>query len=178
MPIYTGRGDEGKTDLRDMSRVSKASERIEAYGTVDELNALLGTIRPTGHEDVDDKLATVQNHLHVVQADLANPDPDEGDPQVGPEHAELIETWIDEYDEELEPLTSFILPTGSDSGAALHHARAVSRRAERRAVALWNEDESINADAVQYLNRLSDGLFTLARVVNQRDGEVEEAPEY
>ncbi|MFC3958357.1 cob(I)yrinic acid a,c-diamide adenosyltransferase [Halovivax cerinus] len=178
MPIYTGRGDEGKTDLRDMSRVSKASERIEAYGTVDELNALLGTIRPTGQDDIDDKLATVQNHLHVVQADFANPDPDEEDPQVEEEHVELIETWIDEYDEELEPLTSFILPTGSDSGAALHHARAVSRRAERRAVALWTEDESVNAAAVQYLNRLSDGLFTLARVVNHRDGEIEDAPEY
>jgi cob(I)alamin adenosyltransferase len=171
MSIYTGRGDEGETDLRDMTRVSKASARIEAYGTVDELNALIGTIRPT------DKLATIQNHLHVVQADFANPDPDEDDPAIRPAHVETVEDWIDAYDEELEPLTSFILPTGSDHGAALHHARTVCRRAELRAVALATEEE-INEDAVQYLNRLSDGLFTLARVVNARDGEPEDAPDY
>ncbi|MFC6718821.1 cob(I)yrinic acid a,c-diamide adenosyltransferase [Natrialbaceae archaeon GCM10025810] len=185
MPIYTGRGDDGKTDLRDMSRVSKASARIEAYGTVDELNALVGTVRPTDYDDVDERLRAVQNHLHVVQADFANPDSgtdgdDDGDEEghvIRPEHAETIEAWIDEYDEELEPLRSFILPTGSESGAKLHHARTVCRRAERRAVELASEEE-INEEAVQYLNRLSDGLFTLARVVNQRDGEPEEAPSY
>ncbi len=177
MSIYTGRGDDGETDLRDMSRVSKSSARIEAYGTVDELNALVGTIRSTGHDDVDDRLRTVQNHLHVVQADFANPDPDEDDPAIRAEHVETIEDWIDEYDEELDPLTSFILPTGSEHGARLHHARTVCRRAERRAVALANE-EPINEQAVQYLNRLSDGLFTLARVVNAREGVPEEAPEY
>lgn len=177
MTIYTGRGDDGETDLRDMTRVSKTSPRIEAYGTVDELNALIGTVRPTGHDDVDEQLRTVQNHLHVVQADLANPDPDEDDPAIRAEHVETIEDWIDEYDEELEPLTSFILPTGSEHGARLHHARAVCRRAERRAVELATA-EQINEQAVQYLNRLSDGLFTLARVVNQRDGEREEEPHY
>ncbi|RQG90759.1 cob(I)yrinic acid a,c-diamide adenosyltransferase [Natrarchaeobius chitinivorans] len=177
MSIYTGRGDDGRTDLRDMTRVSKTDPRIEAYGTVDELNALLGTIRPTGHDDVDDRLRTVQNHLHVVQAEFANPDPDEDDPAIRAEHVEQIEEWIDDYDEELEPLTSFILPTGSDHGARLHHARTVCRRAERRAVDLASA-ERIDEDAVQYLNRLSDGLFTFARVVNARDGEREEAPEY
>ncbi len=177
MSIYTGRGDDGETDLRDMTRVSKASARIEAYGTVDELNALIGTIRPSGHDDIDDRLRTVQNHLHVVQADFATPDPDPDDPAIEPSHVETIEDWIDEYDEELEPLTSFILPTGSDHGARLHHARTVCRRAERRAVALASE-QKINEQAVQYLNRLSDGLFTLARVVNARDGVPEEAPEY
>ncbi|WP_254768443.1 cob(I)yrinic acid a,c-diamide adenosyltransferase [Salinilacihabitans rarus] len=177
MPIYTGRGDDGHTDLRDMTRVSKASPRIEAYGTVDELNALVGTVRPTGYDDVDERLATVQNHLHVVQADFANPDPDEGDPVVRADHVETVEDWIDEYDEELEPLRSFILPTGSESGAKLHHARTVCRRAERRAVALAAE-ANVNEHAVTYLNRLSDGLFTLARVVNQRDGEREDEPEY
>jgi len=177
MSIYTGRGDDGQTDLRDMTRVSKSSARIEAYGTVDELNALLGTIRPTDHDDIDDRLAAIQNHLHVVQADFANPDPDEDDPAIRPDHVETVEDWIDEYDDELEPLTSFILPTGSEHGAALHHARTVCRRAERRAVALAGEEE-INEDAVQYLNRLSDGLFTFARVVNARDGEPEDAPDY
>ncbi len=177
MTIYTGRGDEGKTDLRDMTRVSKASSRIEAYGVVDELNALIGTVRPTGYEDVDERLEAIQNHLHVVQADFANPDADEDDPVVRAEHVETIEDWIDEYDEELEPLTSFILPTGSEHGARLHHVRTVCRRAERRAVALASE-EPVNEQAIEYLNRLSDGLFTFARVVNQRDGEPEEEPTY
>ena len=177
MAIYTGRGDDGETDLRDMTRVSKTDPRIEAYGTVDELNALVGTVRPTGYDDVDDRLRTVQNHLHVVQADLANPDPDEDDPEIRVDHVETIEDWIDEYDEELEPLTSFILPTGSDHGARLHHARAVCRRAERRTVGLASS-EQINERTVEYLNRLSDGLFTVARLVNQREGEPEEAPQY
>ncbi|SNZ05751.1 cob(I)alamin adenosyltransferase [Natronoarchaeum philippinense] len=177
MKIYTGRGDEGMTDLRDMSRVSKTSARIEAYGTVDELNALLGTVRPTGHDDVDDHLETVQNHLHVVQADLANPNPDDDDPVVESGHTNQLEALIDSYDDELDPLEQFILPGGADSGASLHHARTVCRRAERRAVALAAE-ETINDDAVEYLNRLSDALFVLARVVNKRDGVREENPEY
>ena len=177
MPVYTGRGDEGKTDLRDMSRVSKTSPRIEAYGTVDEANALIGTCRPTGYDDVDEMLRTVQNHLHVVQADFANPDPDEDDPAVRPEHTEQLEDWIDELDEELEPLRHFVLPSGSEVGATLHHARTVTRRAERRAVALA-DDEPVNEEAVAYLNRLSDALFTFARAVNQRDGEPEDRPTY
>ncbi|OTF13930.1 cob(I)yrinic acid a,c-diamide adenosyltransferase [Halorubrum sp. SD612] len=177
MSIYTGRGDEGETDLRDMSRVSKSSHRIEAYGSVDEANALLGTVRPTGHEDIDELLETIQNHLHVVQADLANPDPDPNDPQVEPDHADLLEERIDAFDEELEPLRSFILPGGGEAGAALHHARAVVRRAERRVVDLARS-EPINESVVTYLNRLSDLLFTLGRVANARDGEPEESPTY
>ncbi|GKZ12701.1 cob(I)yrinic acid a,c-diamide adenosyltransferase [Haladaptatus sp. T7] len=177
MKIYTGRGDAGQTDLQDMSRVSKADPRIEAYGTVDELNALVGRCRPTGHDDVDDHLREIQNHLHIVQADFANPDPNEDDPQVKDEHADLLESWMDAYDEELDPLTSFILPGGGEPGANLHHARAVCRRAERRAVALASEQD-INDAAVTYLNRLSDALFIFARVVNKRDGEREESPSY
>ena len=177
MPIYTGRGDEGKTDLRDMSRVSKTSPRIEAYGTVDEANALVGTIRPTGYDDVDEMLRSVQDHLHVLQADFANPDPDEDDPVVKPHHTQQLETWIDELDEELEPLTHFVLPSGSEAGAKLHHARTVVRRAERRAVDLA-DDEPVNGEAVAYLNRLSDALFTFARAVNARDDVPEDAPDY
>jgi cob(I)alamin adenosyltransferase len=177
MKIYTGRGDEGETDLRDMSRVSKASPRIEAYGTVDELNAFVGVIRPTGYDDLDDLLRSVQNHLHVVQADLANPEPDENDPRVQTGHVDELEDAIDAFDEELEPLESFILPSGSQQGAKLHQARAVCRRAERRAVALAGDAE-INETAVVYLNRLSDLLFTLARVANQREGVPEESPTY
>ncbi len=177
MKIYTGRGDGGQTDLRNMDRVSKASPRIEAYGSVDEVNALLGTARPTGYDDIDDQLGTIQNHLHVVQADFANPDPGEDDPRVRDRHVEAIETMIDGHDEELDPLEQFILPGGSDTGARLHHARTVCRRAERRAVALAG-DQPINDTAVVYLNRLSDTLFTIARVVNKRDGVREENPTY
>ena len=178
MKIYTGRGDEGMTDLRNMDRVSKASGRIEAYGTVDELNALVGTVRPTGYDDVDTQLREIQNHLHIVQADFANPEPDEDDPAVREEHVDQLETWIDSYDDELDPLESFILPSGSDPGARLHHARAVCRRAERRAVAFASEEAAVNEAAVVYLNRLSDALFTLARAVNGREGAREENPEY
>jgi cob(I)alamin adenosyltransferase len=177
MKIYTRRGDEGQTDLRDMSRVSKASPRIEAYGNVDEVNTLVGRVRSTGYDDVDEWLRQVQNHLHIVQADFANPDPDEGDPVLREEHTAQVEEWIDTADEELEPLTSFILPGGGDSGARLHHARAVCRRAERRAVVLV-QDEPANEEAVAYLNRLSDLLFVLARLVNARDGVPEESPTY
>jgi len=177
MKIYTGRGDAGQTDLRSADRVSKASPRIEAYGTADELNALVGRARPTGYDDVDDQLREVQNHLHVIQADLANPDPDPDDPQMEPERATQLEEWMDAHDEDLEPLTAFILPGGGDAGARLHHARAVCRRAERRTVELAGEEE-INEHVVTYLNRLSDALFVLARVVNQRDGVPEENPTY
>jgi cob(I)alamin adenosyltransferase len=177
MKIYTGRGDEGMTDLRDMSRVSKTSPRIEAYGTVDEANALIGTIRPTGYDDVDDRLERIQNHLHVVQADFANPAPQDDDPVVREDHVETLETWIDEADDELDPLESFVLPTGSEAGAALHHARTVVRRAERRAVDLAGTDP-VNAEAIAYLNRLSDALFTFARLVNRRDDVREDRPTY
>lgn len=176
MKIYTGRGDEGLTDLRNMDRVSKASARIEAYGTVDEVNSLVGMVRPAGYDDVDSQLRAIQNHLHIVQADFA--DPEEGDPVVGEGHVDQVEEWIDSYDEELDPLESFILPSGSDPGAKLHHARSVCRRAERRAVAFAAEEASVNDTAIVYLNRLSDALFTLARVVNKREGVREENPTY
>jgi cob(I)alamin adenosyltransferase len=176
MKIYTGRGDEGETDLRDMSRVSKTSPRIEAYGTADEVNAMLGRIQ-TGYEDLDQRLRAAQNHLHIIQADFANPDPGPDDPTVQDEHVETVESWIDETQAELEPQDRFIIPGGSESGAALHHVRAVCRRAERRAIALA-EAEPVNETAVVYLNRLSDALFVFARLANQRDGVDEVHPTY
>jgi len=178
MKIYTRRGDSGKTDLRDMTRVSKTSPRIEAYGTVDEVNALLGTIRPTGVDELDEYLEAAQNHLHVVQADLANPEPEEGDPVVTDDHVDEVEAWIDACEEQLEPLESFVLPAGSDAGASLHHARTVCRRAERRAVALADHEDEVNETAVAYLNRLSDALFVFARLANRREGVREESPSY
>lgn len=175
MTIYTRRGDAGQTDLGNRERVSKAAGRIEAYGTVDEANAQVGAARPSGYDDVDDWLAAVQNHLHIVQARLANPDGD--GPAVGDEHVEQLEAWIDTAEAELEPLRSFIIPGGGAVGAQLHIARAVSRRAERRAVALA-EVEAVDEVVVAYLNRLSDALFVFARLVNARDGEAEATPTY
>jgi cob(I)alamin adenosyltransferase len=178
MKIYTGRGDEGLTDLRDMTRVSKSSLRIEAYGNADELNSVIGLIRPSGYDDVDEMLRSIQNHLHIVQADFANPEPDDDDPVVTGDHIAQLETWVDDATEELDPLESFILPGGSEIGSRLHHARSVCRRAERRAVAFVAEEDKANEEVATYLNRLSDLLFTLARLVNEREDVLEENPEY
>ncbi len=175
MSIYTGRGDEGQTDLGDGSRVSKAAGRIEAYGTVDECNAQIGAARPSGHEDVDGWLAGLQNQLHIVQATLANPDGEA--PEITDDHVATLEDWIDTAEADLEPLQSFILPGGSDVGAQLHVARAVARRAERRTVALAEADE-VAETLIVYLNRLSDALFVFARLVNAREGVPEESPTY
>ncbi|MFB6104472.1 MAG: cob(I)yrinic acid a,c-diamide adenosyltransferase [Halobacteriaceae archaeon] len=177
MTLYTGRGDDGDTDLLDRSRVSKASPRIEASGTVDELNALIGRARPTGYADIDDQLHAVQNHLHIIGAQLANPDPGGDTPTVGSDHVETLEDWMDDHDEELEPLEAFILPGGGDAGARLHHARTVCRRAERRIVALAAEDE-VDETVQVYVNRLSDLLFAVARLANQREDVPEESPTY
>lgn len=177
MKIYTGRGDQGDTDLRDMTRVSKTSPRIEAYGTVDELNALIGKLQPTGYEDLDAKLASTQNHLHVIQADFANPDPTADDPVVTEDHVDRVEAWIDEAQEAVSPQEHFIIPGGDEAGAGLHYARTVCRRAERRAIALA-EAEPVNETAVVYLNRLSDALYVFARLANERDGAAERAPTY
>ncbi len=176
MKIYTRRGDEGKTDLRGGHRVEKTSPRVEAYGTVDEVNAVVGLAYPTGYDDVDEWLGEVQNHLHIVQAEFATPG-DADSPTIHDEHVEDLEAWIDAADEELEPLGSFIFPGGSEAGSRLHHARSVCRRAERRAVALAGE-EDVDETAVAYLNRLSDALFTWARLVNQREGVEERSPTY
>lgn len=175
MTVYTGRGDEGRTDLWGGTRVSKRHPRIESYGTVDELNALIGTVRPTDHDDVNDRLERIQHHLHVIQAELANPDGD--GPQIEETHVESLETWVDGIEAELDPLESFILPGGGHGGGALHHARTVCRRAERRVVALA-DGESVSPVLLTYLNRLSDLLFVLARVVNEREGIPEQRPEY
>jgi len=185
MRIYTRRGDDGETDLRSGERVSKSSRRIEAYGTVDEANARLGVAASLlGDEGVSDAVEEVQNLLFKAQADLANTDKDEEDPRVTETDVERVEALIDLFDDELEPLTSFILPGGTHAGATLHEARSVVRRAERRTVAL-NEDvrdgdgeEDDVSQVLNLLNRVSDFLFVLARAVNARGGVEESAPTY
>lgn len=175
--IYTKTGDAGDTGLFDGTRVSKADARVDAYGDVDELAAWLGIVRSSLEPgDVADVVERIQRELFAVGARLADPSRkiaarvDKSD--LGPAHIERFEREIDRFEEELEPLRTFILPGGSRAGANLHGARAVCRRAERRVVGLGS---AADADVVVYLNRLSDLLFVLARVVNRRAGVPETA---
>ena len=177
MKLYTGRGDEGMTDLMDGTRISKTSARIEAYGTVDELNAVIGRARPTGYDDLDGQLSKIQNHLHIIQAEFSDPDGSRATPEITSDHVASVEEWIDDLQDQLEPLESFILPGGSEVGSRLHHARAVCRRAERRSVT-FAADNPVNDAAIVYLNRLSDFLFACARTVNAREEVPEESPTY
>ena len=171
--VYTKSGDAGETSLVDGSRVSKADPRVTAYGDVDELNSLLGIAR-VGLADpqLDEALGKIQNELFIVGADLASPLRIQV-PRAGEDHVAEMERLIDLLLEELEPLREFILPGGTQLGATLHLARAVSRRAERSVVELAAQSE-INKHALIYLNRLSDLLFVMARVANKRSGAKEE----
>ena len=165
--IYTKLGDSGETHLGDMSRVPKTHPRIEAYGTVDELNAhigvaLAGTELPDGYADW---LARVQNDLFDVGADIAAPDdPERERLRVLPEQTAWLEERCDEVNATLPALKSFVLPGGTTAAAQLHVCRTVCRRAERLAVAAGDE---LNPEVVRYLNRLSDLLFILSRGANR-----------
>jgi len=166
--VYTKAGDGGQTSLVGGARVSKASLRVDAYGEVDELNSVLGLARVHSgdDDDVEGLLAVIQNELFTLGADLASPSKISV-PRIDEAFVARLEEATDRFLEELEPLKEFILPGGTESGAALHLARAVARRAERRAVAL-SEAEEVNPQTIIYLNRLSDLLFVMARVVNHR----------
>lgn len=177
MDIYTGRGDEGKTDLWASDvRVSKASERIEAYGAIDELIGLLGHAAVHCDGRVADDIAAVQNQLHIVMAQLADRE-EKGDKRITADHVDRLEDWIDRYDTDLDDLDQFILPGGADGGSLLHYARSVCRRVERRIVALA-EKEEVDGQLLAYVNRLSDFLFTAARYQNQLDGTPEQPVDY
>jgi cob(I)alamin adenosyltransferase len=169
--IYTKLGDGGETHLGDMSRVSKLHPRVEAYGTVDELNAAIGLalLAPDMPAEFAAWLRRVQNDLLDVGADLSVPEPDRsgGDGgsererlRVGAEYTAWLEQACDEVNARLEPLRSFVIPGGTPASAHLHVCRTVCRRAERRTIAVGGE---INGEVVRYLNRLSDLLFILAR---------------
>jgi len=172
--IYTRAGDGGSTRLASGEKVSKASARVGAYGEVDELNAVLGLARlETAADDaLDPMLARIQNDLFDLGADLATPARKEGAPEalrIVASQVERLEREIDALNAGLAPLTSFILPGGSRASAHLHHARTVCRRAERVAVALAAaESAGDHAQAIRYLNRLSDLLFVMARHSNAR----------
>lgn len=170
MKIYTKTGDAGETGLFGGPRVSKAHARIEAFGTVDELNSHLGLIRtlPAAAEH-DAMLRRIQCELFDLGAQLATPQA--AKERITSAHVECLEAAIDDCDGRLPPLQSFILPTGTPVAAAMHVARTVCRRAERRVVSLAAETgTAIPANAIEYLNRLGDLLFVLARSANRRDG--------
>jgi cob(I)alamin adenosyltransferase len=176
MKIYTKTGDSGQTSLFDNSRVSKADERVDAYGDVDELNACLGAARTAG---LDAPLASaidvIQRELFAVGARLADPSARIAarvtKAAVGDTDVARLEQLIDGLEAELPPLRRFILPGGSPAGAWLHLARTVCRRAERRVVALGSD--AVDPILIVYLNRLSDLLFVMARAANQRAGVAE-----
>jgi cob(I)alamin adenosyltransferase len=173
--IYTRTGDGGETSLFGGGRVAKDHGRVSAYGTVDELNSVLGwAVTVVEVEATRDRLGRVQHDLFVLGSNLAAPPP-EGErkrpetPDLPLPRVDEMERWIDEADAELEPLRAFILPGGSPGAAALHVARTVCRRAERTVVHLVREG-GVEEDVIRYLNRLSDTLFALARLENHRAG--------
>ncbi len=171
--IYTKTGDDGTTALGSGQRVLKTASRIEAYGTVDETNAAIGMARlmlPEDRRDVAGMLARIQNDLFDLGADLCVPDSGEPLPytplRIKDAQAERLEREIDAMNGEMAPLASFVLPGGSKAGAALHLARTICRRAERRIVQLKLEGEPVSDAACRYINRLSDHLFVASRYVN------------
>lgn len=180
--IYTRTGDQGQTGLAGGERVFKDSDRIEAYGTVDELNSILGIVRSFLQEaspsevfqKVDPRLYKIQNLLFVVGADLAT-----APAKISSHHTMVqdkqvaeLERWIDEWQEDLKPLPEFILPGGGKIASFLHQARTVCRRAERVTVRLSRKEE-VRPEVIRYLNRLSDALFVLARWINRKLGDEE-----
>jgi cob(I)alamin adenosyltransferase len=170
MKIYTRKGDGGETALLSGGKVRKENLRVDAYGTVDELVSLLGLLRSENlFEDIGGRLVEIQRALFAIGAALADP---EGRLDHHPDawETEPVEGWIDAMDEEIAPLTSFILPGGGRAAAISHVARTVCRRAERRVVALESGGGEVPDGVVAYLNRLSDALFTLARLENARSG--------
>jgi cob(I)alamin adenosyltransferase len=173
--IYTRTGDDGVTALFGGGRVRKDDVRVAAYGTVDELNAIVGwSVTQVRDDTIRDRLRIVQHDLFTLGAELATPPTPEGrsrpsTPPLPTERVAEMEAWMDEADLELAELRAFVLPGGAPGAAALHVARTVCRRAERGVVTLA-ESEPVSEDIVKYLNRLSDLLFTLGRLENQRVG--------
>jgi cob(I)alamin adenosyltransferase len=173
--IYTRTGDDGSTGLANGERRAKCDARVDAYGEVDETNSAVGLARlsTSGLPELDAMLERIQNDLFDLGADLATPPSDQ---PLGYEPLRIVMAQVDRLEQEIDalnarlsPLRSFVLPGGSAASAALHLARAISRRAERRMVALSASGEEVSAPALQFINRLSDFLFVAARVAN-RDG--------
>ncbi len=177
--IYTRTGDDGTTGLIGGKRVSKDSQTIEACGSLDELNALLGVVRSHALPDgIDGILQRIQDRLFTISAELATPGGVEPRNRgLGNEEVRIMESQIDEFEDKLPPLRQFILPGGAGASADLHLARAVARRAERHCVSL-SRLEKINPQILRYLNRLSDLCFVLARYINQQQSGSELNPTF
>ncbi len=176
--IYTRVGDKGQTALFSGDRVSKSDPRVAAYGTIDELNSLLGWTQVAiamlsceGAARLGAMLDALQHELFEVGADLATPPSNNADTyqikRIGEPEVKQLEHWIDELETALQPLRAFILPGGSEAAARLHLARTVCRRAEREAVAALESVPDINPGVIQYLNRLNDLFFVMARNANK-----------
>jgi cob(I)alamin adenosyltransferase len=176
MKIYTKTGDRGDTRLFDGTKVRKHHDRVDAYGDIDELNSFIGAAASfVTDAELATILADIQKDLFSVGAQLADPKFRErasGKFQLAPERTAVLEETIGRFETELPPLRQFILAGGGHAGALLHVARTVCRRAERRVVKL-SEEVEVSAGVIEYLNRLSDFLFVIARVVNYREGKQE-----
>jgi cob(I)alamin adenosyltransferase len=178
MKIYTKTGDQGETSLADGTRVRKSSNRIRAYGSVDEINSHIGLLisligSNNDFMDIEEDLIKIQNQLFILGSDLANPHQDlDNYPRITEVEVTFLENSIDKFDEELEPLRAFILPGGTVEASQCHVIRTVIRRSEVLIVDLRLNNE-ISKNCIIYVNRLSDLFFTLARVCNRRQGKLD-----
>jgi len=170
MKIYTKTGDDGNTGLQGNFRIAKSHPRIMAYGTVDEANAAIGIVLTNLlDDDISQLLSQIQNDLFLLGSDLSNQNLNDLKNRVSLEMIEKLEKSIDLFELELSPLTNFILPGGNLAAAQTHQVRTIVRRAETLVVKLSDKDE-INSNCIKYLNRLSDLMFVLGRLINKRKG--------
>ena len=170
MKIYTNTGDDGNTGLQGDFRIAKSHPRILAYGTVDEANAMIGVVLSNVlDDDVREVLNTIQNELFLLGSDLSNQNLNDLKNRISLEMVEKLEKIIDKFELELPPITNFILPGGNVAAAQIHQVRTIVRRAETLVVQLSDKDE-INSNCIKYLNRLSDLMFVMGRLINKRNG--------
>ena len=170
MKIYTKTGDDGNTGLQGDFRIAKSHPRILAYGTVDEANAMIGVVLSNVlDDDVREVLSSIQNELFLLGSDLSNQNLNDLKNRISLDMVEKLEKIIDKFELELPPITNFILPGGNVAAAQIHQVRTIVRRAETLVVQLSDKDE-INSNCIKYLNRLSDLMFVLGRLINKRKG--------
>ena len=169
MKIYTKTGDDGNTGLQGDFRISKSHSRIMAYGTVDEANAAIGIVLTnTLDDDIRQVLTQIQNELFLLGSDLSNQNLNDLKNRISLESVEKLEEIIDKFELELSPITNFILPGGNVAAAQIHQVRTIVRRAETLVVKLSDKNE-INLNCIKYLNRLSDLMFVMGRLINKRN---------
>jgi len=169
MKIYTKTGDDGNTGLQGDFRIAKSHPRILAYGTVDEANAMIGVVLSNVlDEDIREVLSLIQNELFLLGSDLSNQNLNDLKNRISLDLVEKLEKIIDKFELELPPITNFILPGGNVAAAQIHQVRTIVRRAETLVVQLSDKDE-INSNCIKYLNRLSDLMFVIGRLINKRN---------